>query len=120
MISRTLLLASTLSAASLVDAALVVAAEHGMAAVYSYRGGRTASGESARPSGLTAAHRTLPFGTNVRVTNHRNGRSVVVRVNDRGPFGRGRIIDLTPAAAGELGFRGLAPVSLERVDGVDP
>jgi rare lipoprotein A len=116
MISRTLLLASTLSAASLLDALPACAAEHGMAAVYSYRGGRTASGERSRPSGLTAAHRTLPFGTKVRVTNHRNGRSVVVRVNDRGPFNRGRIIDLTPAAAGQLGFNGLAPVSLDQVE----
>jgi len=58
----------------------------------------------------------LPFGTKVRVTNHRNGRSVVVRVNDRGPFNRGRIIDLTPAAAGQLGFNGLAPVSLDQVE----
>jgi rare lipoprotein A len=57
----------------------------------------------------------LPFGTKVRVTNRRNSRSVVVRINDRGPFTRGRIIDLTPAAAGELGFTGLAPVSLSPI-----
>jgi rare lipoprotein A len=55
----------------------------------------------------------LPFGTKVRVTNVRNGRSVVVRINDRGPFVRGRIIDVTPAAARVLGFSGLAPVRLQ-------
>ena len=65
-----------------------------------------------RPSGLTAAHRSLPFGTMVRVTNQRSGRSVVVRINDRGPFIRGRVIDVTPAAAHVLGFSGLAPVTL--------
>jgi rare lipoprotein A len=84
----------------------------GIASVYGYTGSRTASGERTRPSGLTAAHRTLPFGTRVRVTNKRNGRSVVVRINDRGPFVRGRVIDLTPAGAHALGFSGLAPVVL--------
>jgi rare lipoprotein A len=63
-------------------------------------------------SHLTAAHRSLPFGTRVRVTNTRSGRSVVVRINDRGPFVRGRVIDVTPAAAHALGFSGLARVSL--------
>jgi rare lipoprotein A len=64
---------------------------------------------------LTAAHRTLPFGTRVRVTNRQTGRSVVVRINDRGPFVRGRIIDLTPAGAHALGFSGLAHVSVDIV-----
>jgi rare lipoprotein A len=59
-------------------------------------------------------HRTLPFGTKVKVTNKRNGRSVTVRINDRGPFVRGRIIDLTPAAAKALGFNGLAPVEVTK------
>jgi rare lipoprotein A len=90
--------------------------QSGLAAIYSYRDGKTASGETSRPDGLTAAHRTLPFGTMVRVTNRRNGRSVVVRINDRGPYGRGRVIDVTPAAAGELGFSGLTPVSLDIVE----
>src|SRR5215475_10155715 len=89
----------------------------GMASVYSYKGGRTASGEQVRPGELTAAHRSLPFGTMVRVTNRRNGRQVVVRINDRGPFIRGRIIDITPAAARTLGFSGLAPVTVEVVRG---
>jgi len=87
-------------------------AEAGIASVYAYSGERTASGERAQPSGFTAAHRTLPFGTRVRVTNKSNGRSVVVRINDRGPFVRGRVIDLTPAAAHVLGFSGLARVTL--------
>lgn len=87
----------------------------GMASVYGYQGGRTASGQVANPRRLTAAHRSLPFGTRVRVTNRRNGRSVVVRINDRGPFIRGRIIDVTPAAAQALGFSGLTPVTLALV-----
>jgi rare lipoprotein A len=90
-------------------------AQSGIAAIYSYRGGKTASGETSHPNALTAAHRTLPFGTLVRVTNRRNGHSVVVRINDRGPFTRGRVIDLTPAAANRLGFSGLTPVSLDIV-----
>jgi rare lipoprotein A len=85
----------------------------GIASVYS--GGRTANGEHASAGGLTAAHRSLPFGTLVRVTNRRSQRSVIVRVNDRGPFVRGRVIDLTPAAAHAIGFSGLAPVTLSVV-----
>jgi rare lipoprotein A len=88
-------------------------AESGIASVYAYSGTKTASGERANPGALTAAHRTLAFGTHVRVTNRRNGRSITVRINDRGPFVRGRVIDVTPAAAGALGFSGLAPVELE-------
>ena len=87
-------------------------AESGIASVYGYAGEKTANGEIAKPSGFTAAHKTLPFGTKVRVTNKRNGKSVVVRINDRGPFIRGRVIDLTPAAARAIGFSGLAPVTL--------
>jgi rare lipoprotein A len=85
-------------------------AQTGIASVYS--GERTADGEYASAGGLTAAHKTLPFGTLVRVTNDRTGRSVVVRINDRGPFVRGRVIDLTPAAARAIGFSGLAEVTL--------
>jgi rare lipoprotein A len=66
---------------------------------------------------MTAAHRTLPFGTMVRVTHTKTGKTVVVRINDRGPFIRGRVIDLTPAAARVLGFSGLAPVTLSVVGG---
>ena len=89
----------------------------GMASMYGtkgdgYSGGRTASGERVNSGALTAAHKTLPFGTMVRVTNNRNNKSVVVRINDRGPFVRGRVIDLTPAGARAIGMSGLAPVSL--------
>jgi rare lipoprotein A len=92
-------------------------AASGIASIYAsngdgYSGARTANGERAIPGRLTAAHRTLPFGTRVRVTNKRNGRAVVVRINDRGPFIRGRVIDLTPAGARALGFAGLTQVSL--------
>jgi rare lipoprotein A len=88
------------------------AGQRGIASIYSYKGSKTASGQRANPGGLTAAHRSLPFGTRVKVTNVRNGRSVVVRINDRGPFVRGRIIDLTPAGARAIGFSGLAPVNV--------
>jgi rare lipoprotein A len=84
--------------------------QNGIASIYS--GGRTASGEHASPKQLTAAHRFLPFGTMVRVTSRATGRSVVVRINDRGPYVRGRVIDLTPAAASVLGFSGLEWVFL--------
>src|SRR5262249_32991063 len=79
------------------------------------RGGKTANGEHASAGGMTAAHRSLPFGTLVRVTNRSSQRSVVVRINDRGPFVGGRVIDLTPAAAHAIGFSGLAPVTLSVV-----
>src|SRR5262245_7656539 len=65
---------------------------------------RTASGERMNPAAFTAAHRSLPLGTKVKVTNQRNGRSVVVRINDRGPFVRGRMLDLSRGAAQALGF----------------
>jgi rare lipoprotein A len=93
----------------------------GIASVYGFPGdkyagsAKTASGEITNPQKLTAAHRTLPFGTMVRVTHKATGRSVVVRINDRGPFVRGRVIDLTPKAAAAIGFFGLAPVRLTLV-----
>jgi rare lipoprotein A len=86
--------------------------ESGIAATYSDKSGKTTSGEAFNPGNMTAAHRSLPFGTMVRVTNTQNGRSIVVRINDRGPFTRGRVIDVTPAAARALSFSGLAPVKL--------
>jgi rare lipoprotein A len=90
--------------------ALRADAQTGIASVYS--GERTANGEYANATRLTAAHKSLPFGTLVRVTNKRNRRSVVVRINDRGPFVRGRIVDRTPAAAKAIGCNGLAPVDI--------
>jgi rare lipoprotein A len=101
--------------ASTVALPVIASAQDGVASVYS--GERTANGEYASASGLTAAHKSLPFGTHVRVTNHQTGRSVVVRINDRGPFVRGRIIDLTPAGARALGMDGLAHVSVEVLGG---
>jgi rare lipoprotein A len=95
----------------LIVAASSARAQMGLASVY--RGGRTASGEVTRASSLTAAHRTLPFGTLVRVTNQRTGRYVIVRINDRGPFVRGRIIDLVPAAARAIGCSGLTHVRVD-------
>jgi len=88
----------------------------GMASYYGTESGsQTASGARFIPSAMTAAHRTLPFGTKVLVTNKSNGRSVVVTINDRGPFVGGRIIDLSTGAAGAIGMlgAGVAPVSLE-------
>ena len=93
----------------------VAKAQSGIASIYS--GGRTANGERADANGMTAAHKTLPFGTLVRVTHQGSGRSVIVRINDRGPFVPSRVIDVTPAAARVLGFSGLAPVTLDIVGG---
>ncbi|PKP97305.1 MAG: septal ring lytic transglycosylase RlpA family lipoprotein [Alphaproteobacteria bacterium HGW-Alphaproteobacteria-13] len=92
----------------------------GTASYYGHElaGNRTANGERFDPSGMTAAHRTLPFGSMVRVTNLSNGQSVVVRINDRGPFGRGRVIDVSHAAAKEIGLHrsGTARVSMSLLD----
>ena len=83
-----------------------------------FHGRLTANGERFDMRAMTAAHRTLPFGSKVRVTNPRNGRQVVVRINDRGPFAKGRAIDLSRAAAEEIGMihRGHARVELELVE----
>jgi rare lipoprotein A len=95
-----------------------VEVDAGVASWYGERfhGRRTASGEPFNMHELTAAHPTLPFGTRVRVRNLDNGREVVVRINDRGPFSRGRVIDLSRAAASVLGFvqAGTARVSVRR------
>jgi rare lipoprotein A len=82
-------------------------------------GSRTANGEKMNANALAAAHRSLPFGTRVRVDNLRNGRSVVVRINDRGPFVRGRVIDVTRGAAVKLGMigAGVARVKVTVVSG---
>ena len=95
--------------------------ESGYASFYHgvFHGRRTASGEIFNRNGYTAAHKTLPFGTLARVTNLRNDRSVVVRINDRGPLIKNRIIDISPRAARELGIldRGVAWVKLEVMNG---
>ena len=89
----------------------------GFASFYAtkFNGRRTASGEKFDNNALTAAHKSLPFGSKVQVTNVRNGKSVVVRINDRGPYVRGRIIDLSKAAARKIGIgrTGTARVKLE-------
>lgn len=94
--------------------------QRGKASYYSKKatGARTSSGERIHHDSLTCAHRTYPFGTKLKVTNPGNGKSVTVKVTDRGPFGRGRIIDLSWCAAKELGIlsQGVAMVVVERAD----
>ncbi|HZO47082.1 MAG TPA: septal ring lytic transglycosylase RlpA family protein [Xanthobacteraceae bacterium] len=92
-------------------------ASNGLASFYK-QGQKTASGERFNPNELTAAHRTLPFGTRVRVTNVATGKTVTVRVNDRGPFIDGRVIDVSHSAAESLGMvgQGVAKVKLDVVD----
>ncbi|MEC4803055.1 MAG: septal ring lytic transglycosylase RlpA family protein [Jaaginema sp. PMC 1079.18] len=103
--------------APVVQTQTIVGQQRGMASWYGpgFHGRRSASGERFNQNALTAAHRTLPFGTQVRVTNLNNGQSTVVRINDRGPFSRGRVIDLSAAAARKIGMMGsgVAPVQLE-------
>ena len=99
-----------------VEAPDVTEIDGGMASYYGdeLAGNRTASGERFDPDQLTGAHRSRPFGSMVRVTNVSNGDSVVVRINDRGPFSRGRVIDISHAAAREIGMHrsGTARVKL--------
>jgi rare lipoprotein A len=80
-----------------------------------FHGKRTASGETFNTNELTAAHRTLPFGTKVRVVNKKTGRSVVVRINDRGPYAHGRVIDLSRASAQAIGIDGVGSVSVAQM-----
>ena len=80
-----------------------------------FNGHRTANGERFNTGAFTAAHRYFPFGTRVRVTNRRTGRSVIVRINDRGPFAAGRVIDLSYAASRAIGMAGTDPVVLARL-----
>jgi rare lipoprotein A len=96
----------------------VSSVEHGKASWYGVRcngGTRTASGERLSNGAATAAHKTLPMGTKVRVTNLANGKTEVVRINDRGPFTKGRVIDVTEGVAHRLGFhsRGIVSVKVE-------
>lgn len=106
--------------AQMLASAAVRSVSTGQASWYGpgFYGNRTANGEVFRPGTLTAAHRSLPFGTRVRVTNLNNGRSTVVRINDRGPFHGNRVIDLAHGAAQNLGVisSGVAQVKLEVLD----
>ena len=114
-----LLAAGALGCATTRGVTLAREQQVGIASYYAgaHQGRRTASGERFDMAEMTAAHRTLPFGTRVRVTNLANGRRTVVRINDRGPFRKKRIIDVSYAAARELGMvgRGTARVRLEVV-----
>ena len=90
--------------------------EQGIASWYGYESGnRTAMGTRFKPQGYTAAHKTLPLPSKVRVTNLHNGRSIIVLVNDRGPFKKNRLIDLSHGAAKKIGLHGLAKVKIEYV-----
>jgi rare lipoprotein A len=111
---------SILAAFMLCAVTLSAHAQTGIASVYRPSdpdggGPLAANGEHIDTGALTAAHKTLPFGTLALVTNKRNGRSAVVRINDRGPFVKGRIIDLTPASARAIGMDGLAQVDVTPV-----
>ncbi|MEO8565133.1 MAG: septal ring lytic transglycosylase RlpA family protein [Betaproteobacteria bacterium] len=102
--------------ATVADGASPPPQQEGLASVYGkqFNGNSTASGERYDSRRLTAAHRTLPLGTQIRVTSLENGKSVRVRINDRGPHVRGRIVDLSSSAAAALGFRtGVARVRIE-------
>lgn len=114
--------AAAMAVASTSFVAPVAAQSVGHASYYGKElaGRKTASGERFNPGGLTAAHRSLPFGTQLKLTNKQNGRSVVVRVNDRGPFVRGRVIDVSFGAAQALGFagRGVTQLLIEPLGGL--
>jgi rare lipoprotein A len=103
--------------ASLGNEATTGWAQQGIASWYGpgFQGRRTANGERFDTNQLTAAHKTLPFGSRVRVTSLINGKQIVVRINDRGPFIPGRIIDLSRAAAQAIGLSGVKQVKIERL-----
>ncbi|CAB4127494.1 Rare lipoprotein A [uncultured Caudovirales phage] len=102
-----------------VQAKQIIHKLHGTASWYSYQKGnrshKTASGEIFSPHKLTAAHKTLPFGTKVLVTNLDNRQSVLVTITDRGPFIKGRVVDLSKAAALKIGIKGIQKVSMQIV-----
>jgi rare lipoprotein A len=104
-----------MAVASLAGTSGIASAQCGSASWYALTS-KTASGERMNPAAMTAAHRSLPFGSKVVVTNQRNGKQVVVRINDRGPFIKGRVIDLSKAAAAELGFisQGHTPICMAK------
>lgn len=115
-----------LSAASLLSPSIVSAepspvsgkaVQSGKASWYGpgFHGKRTASGETFNTNDLTAAHRTLPFGTRVKVVNKQTGKSVVVRINDRGPYAHGRVIDLSRASAQAIGISGVGSVTVAQM-----
>jgi len=110
--------ASSKNATESMDSWDVASVQHGKASWYSIRtnrGTRTASGQRLSDTAATAAHKTLPLGTKVRVTNQANGKSEVVTITDRGPYKKGRVIDVTIGVAERIGFakRGIVPVKVE-------
>jgi rare lipoprotein A len=112
--SSTIATAEPGSAASYTE---TISPQSGKASWYGpgFHGRRTASGERFNTNDMTAAHKTLPFGTKVKVTNKRTGQSVVVRINDRGPYAHGRVIDLSRASARAIGISGVADITLNRI-----
>ncbi len=120
-----------LSGLAAVASSTMAAAEPGSAASYTaeasvqrgkaswygpgFHGRRTANGERFNTNAYTAAHKTLPFGTKVKVTHAKTGKSVVVRINDRGPYAHGRVIDLSRASARAIGISGVADITLDRL-----
>lgn len=115
---RAKMITGLLAAALMIPAGIAMADQVGHASWYALTS-KTASGEQMNPNELTAAHRSLPFGTKVLVENLSNGRSVVVRINDRGPFVGGRVIDLSKAAAAQIGMlgSGTAKVRISKTGG---
>jgi len=115
-----LLLAGCASVQSADSAKRAVNLERGQASFYAdrYQSRKTASGERYDHGKRTAAHKTLPFGTRVKVTNTKNNKTVVVKINDRGPFVKGRIIDLSKSAFSHIGktSAGILPVTLEVIE----
>lgn len=112
--------AALIAAMILLAGVLAARAETCVASIYSTHdsmqsGSRTASGVRLNDGAMTAAHKSLPFGARVRVTNMRTGRAAEVTITDRGPYVRGRCIDLTLAAGRALGIDGIEPVNVERV-----
>ncbi len=115
---KTFRLAILFSGAALCSVASAAqAGQNGLASWYGpgFHGRLTANGERFNTNAYTAAHKTLPFGTKVKVTNERTGQSVVVRINDRGPYAKDRVIDLSKASAQAIGTSGVAKVTLARL-----
>ena len=130
-LAKTITCALFLSGLAAVASSTVATAEPGSAASYTkttslqsgkaswygpgFHGRRTANGERFNTNAYTAAHKTLPFGTKVKVTHAKTGKSVVVRINDRGPYAHGRVIDLSRASARAIGISGVADITLDRL-----
>ena len=114
---KIMMVAGTLALGGMSSVVEAKSLQNGAASWYGpgFQGRKTASGERFNTHAMTAAHRSLPFGSRVKVTNKQTGRSVVVRINDRGPFVHGRVIDLSKASAQAIGISGVARVTLSRL-----